>query len=340
MLKVAAVGVGWVTINRHIPSLLRHPRVKLVGVIDRDPQKAAAAAKKLGVLSGDSLTAPWMSQVEAVTLGTPPDTHAELTHKALGHGLHVLTEKPFAMSPAEAAEMIAAAKEAKRTLAVVHNFQFARSVAAARQRFATGAAGELRAILGLQLSSHARRLPTWYQQLPCGLFYDEAPHLYYLVKSFLGALPMTSVQVATSIRAGDNTPRLVSTVHDQNGVAGSVQMFFDAALSEWQLVLMGSRETLVADIFRDILIRLPTDGRHEARDILRTSAQAFGGHLAGTVLSGVKHVRGDLDYGNDEVVRRFVTAVETGQPPEGISGDDGLQVVRAMDAVISAAKKA
>jgi len=111
-------------------------------------------------------------------------------------------------------------------------------------------------------------------------------------------------------------------------------MFFDTAVSEWQLILMGTKETLLADIFRDILVRLPADRAHGARDILATSAWALGGHLWGTIGSGVRHLRGALDYGNDEVVRRFVTAMETGTAPEAISGADGLMVVSAMARVM------
>jgi predicted dehydrogenase len=339
VIAVAAVGAGWVSTNRHIPSLLRHPGVRFSGVVDRNEDRARRAAEPLGVPWATSLDAPWTRSLHAVTIGTPPDTHHDLAIDALGRGLHVLTEKPFAMSSAQADDMIAAAASAKRILAVVHNFQFARSVAEARHRFATGRAGELRSVLGLQLSSHDRRLPTWYRELPCGLFYDEAPHLFYLVRSFLRDFTLTQAHVAASLDAADRTPRFVSTLHDRGAEVGAVQMFFNAAVSEWQLVLMGSKETLIADIFRDILVRLPSDGRHESRDVLQTSAFALGGHLMGTLTSGVKFVRKTLDYGNDEVIRRFVQAVQTGLEPEGISAKDGRAVVEAMDRVVAGAAR-
>jgi predicted dehydrogenase len=335
MLNVAAIGLGWVTTNRHIPSLRRHPGVRLVGVIDRSEERARLLAAKLGVAWATTLDAPWMSAVQALTIGTPPDSHHPIALAALSRGLHVLTEKPFAMNPDQGKEMLAAAVDANRILAVVHNFQFARSVAQARRRFEQGQAGELKSVLGLQFSSHARRLPSWYKQLPGGLFYDEAPHLFYLLRSFLPDFAITQTSMVKSLDPADNTPRLVSTVHEQGRTVGSIQMFFDAAISEWQLVLMGSRETLVADIFRDILVRLPPDHRHEGRDVLRTSAFAMGTHLLGTLTSGVRHASKTLDYGNSEVVRRFVAAVESGIEPEGISGRDGLAVIEAMARVLA-----
>jgi len=118
-------------------------------------------------------------------------------------------------------------------------------------------------------------------------------------------------------------------------VTGQIQMFFDTALSEWFLILMGSEETLIADIFRDILIRLPSDGAHTAKDILASSAHAVLGHALGTITSGIKHVTKTLDYGNDEVIRRFVQSIQTGQAPKDISAQDGLDVVRAMNRVLA-----
>ena len=175
---------------------------------------------------------------DAVTIGTPPDTHHPLAMQALRLGKHVLVEKPLAMSEEQGREIIDAAARAGRILAVVHNFQFARSVAEARRRLQSGAAGELKSVFGLQFSSHQRRLPTWYKRLPGGLFYDEAPHLFYLLKSFLPRFEVTSVHVSRSLDPADNTPRFVNTIHDAGRCLGTVQMFFDTAVSEWQQLLM------------------------------------------------------------------------------------------------------
>ena len=49
---------------------------------------------------------------------------------------------------------------------------------------------------------------------------------------------------------------------------------------------------------------------------------------------------GRLPYGNDEVVRRFVEACQTGQPPTGISSIDGLRVVELQHQVIAHDRRA
>lgn len=335
-LPVVVIGAGWVTTHRHVPALKRHDGVQIVGVVDRNVARGEALASRLGVRASPDLDAPWLSAARAAVIGTSPDTHAPLAIAALERGLHVLVEKPFAMSPAQASAMIDAATRAQRILAVVHNFQFARSVSAARRRLASGAAGELRAVLGLQLSNPGRRLPDWYRGMPLGLFYDEAPHLLYLLRSFVDDPRMTSAIVAPSADPTDPTPSLVTTTHAAGRVTGATQMIFTASLSEWQLVLMTSRETLACDIFRDVLVRLPSDGRHEGADVLRTTASAIRGHLAGTFSSGWRHALHRLDYGNGEVVRRFVAAIEAGRAPEGIAAEDGLAIVESLHRVLDA----
>jgi predicted dehydrogenase len=339
-LSFAAIGAGWVTANRHIPALLRQRGVRLAAVIDHRPERAATLARKLGVAAATSFDDPALEGVQAVTIGTPPPSHCALVLEALARGWHVLVEKPFAMSPAQAREMIDAAARARRVLGVVHNFQFARSVSEARRRIEAGELGELRSVTGVQLSSPARRLPSWYRDLPCGLFYDEAPHLQYLLRSFLGnAAGHLRAHVIPSLDPADHTPRAVTTIHDSGAVLGYTHTLFESALSEWHLALVGTRGTLVADVFRDILVELPPDHRHESRDVLRTTWAGTSTHLLGTLRSGWRHARGTLDYGNNEVLRRFVAAVRTGEPPEGIAATDGAAVVDMLAAVVNSAKR-
>ena len=114
---------------------------------------------------------------------------------------------------------------------------------------------------------------------------------------------------------------------------GSLYMTFVSALSEWQLMLFGSKRTAVIDIFRDILVTMPNDRRHESLDVMRTTFSAVGTHLRGVTTAGALHVRGKLDYGNTEVVRRFVSAIHTQTPPQGIDAADGLAVVEMMERI-------
>lgn len=341
-LRVAVVGLGWVALNRHLPALRRRPDVEVAGVVDRSAEKAAAVARRLGIrrsagTAGSPDDVHWLEEVDAVTIATPPASHHPLAAAWLEAGRHVLVEKPFAMTRAEAGDLARRAAASRRVLAVVHNFQFARSLRRARRLLDGGRLGELRAVWATQLSNPRRRLPRWYEELPLGLFADESPHLFYLVRAFAGAGVTVGDARVTASTEGRRTPNSVSVGFENGSVPARLDMRFEAPVSEWQLALLGSEALAVVDLFRDILVVVPNDGAHAARDILSNSAHALAGHIWGTAASGARMVFGRLDYGNDEVVRRFVEATRTGEAPAGMGFEDGAAVVGLQHAVIDRA---
>ncbi|REN21036.1 oxidoreductase, partial [Mycobacterium tuberculosis] len=59
--------------------------------------------------------------VDAVVIATPNDAHAPLARAALAAGKHVLVDKPFALSVAEAESVVQAAQAAERVVTVFQN---------------------------------------------------------------------------------------------------------------------------------------------------------------------------------------------------------------------------
>jgi len=59
--------------------------------------------------------------LDAIVVGTPHDTHKDLAMRALGRGLHVVTDKIMCLGVREADQMIEAAQQAGKMLSVFHN---------------------------------------------------------------------------------------------------------------------------------------------------------------------------------------------------------------------------
>jgi len=337
-IRVASVGAGWVTQARHLPTLRDNPQFEVVGIVDRQEDRARACAARFGLTrwaAGETLEAPWLGEVDAVTIGTPPGTHFAVARAALLAGKHVLMEKPVALSVAEGEELEELSSRRGLILAIVHNFQFARSARRLRESIASGEFGEVTSVLALQLSNPRRRLPVWYESLPFGLFYDESPHLLYLIRSFAGEAELTSATVLPS-PGGAVTPAVVTAQFRCERAPASLYMNFEAPLSEWHLCVMSDRRFAAVDVFRDVLVEVPQDAGHEARDILRSSAAGFLTHGLGVLRSGALLLRKKLRYGNDEVFARFAGAVRSGVPPQGISIADGVRVLRLQHAILAA----
>lgn len=335
LTPVAVIGAGWVTGARHLPALLASRRCRVLGVVDHRLDRAQAMAKRFRLPHAASdLDAPWLDQVDAATIGVSPMAHFETASTLLRQGKHVLVEKPLCLSVAQGEALVELAERERRVLAVVHNFQFARSVRKAMRQLQSGRWGKLTGLHGMQLSNERRRLPTWYEELPGGLFYDESPHLLYLLRAFGGRLELRDAHVAAS-RWPRATPATVQSHFDSACGPATLFMNFEAPVSEWFLFVFAERGMAVIDIFRDILHFIPNDGRHRARDITHSSWRLLIGHAWGFAASGWQLITRRLRYGNDEVVKRFFDAVQGVAPLRDIDPQAALDVLRLQHAILN-----
>lgn len=316
-VRVAAVGLGWVAQHRHLPVMDRSTRFDVVGVIDRRLGRArevAQARRYRHHACADTLAdVSWLDEVDAITIATAPMAHHALATEALTRGKHVLTEKPFTMTSAQGLDLLKRAQAADRRLAIVHNFQFARSTKALFDDLNSGRLGTITGIDAVQFGNPGRRLPDWCEALPFGLFYDESPHLLYLLRAVAGDITLArSFTVASS--SGLRTPARVEAWLNggPNGCPVRLACNFESPVSEWYLMVAGSAGYGIVDIFRDIYVHLPNDGRHDTAKVLRTSWSATAQHWLQHVTSGLPHLSGRLNYGNGELFDRFA---------RGIAGD-------------------
>jgi len=336
-INVAVIGLGWVATQRHIPIILRQPRLHLYGVVDKHVKRLQnLSAKYPWIKTSISQDAemPWGDDVQAVLIATDPLNHYRLAKKVLLSGKHLLMEKPLTMSPDEGRELVELAEKQKLSFCVVHNFQFARSTLRLKQMMAEGKLGEIQSIEACQFSNPCRRLPVWYEQLPLGLFYDESPHMFYMLEALAGRslahLHSTVIRHPTK-----NTPIQVSAHYAAGDVPVRLTMNFDAALSEWHIFVQGTRMVGVVDIFRDILVTLPNDGVHRAREILRSSVSAIATHAWGFFASGLLLAQGKLFYGADVVWKKFTDEINGKGLAEEISARRGLHIVEMQHEIVT-----
>ncbi len=119
LIKTAAIGVG--SLGRHharnYAELAAEGRVEFVGVCDTSAETAA----EIATANGCSIFADWrelIDKVDAVSIATPTETHCEIACAFLESGVHVLVEKPIALTLDEADKMIAAAEKSGAKLMI------------------------------------------------------------------------------------------------------------------------------------------------------------------------------------------------------------------------------
>lgn len=146
-VRIGVVGYGAGGRWFHTPYIRGARGVELAGVVSRDATRAAAARDDHpGVPVYASLRELVEAErrgagIDAVTITTPPTTRRDLVLEALGLGVDVVADKPFAPSAGAARELAAAARDAGRVLAPFHNRRWDHDVRTVRAVLDSGAVG-------------------------------------------------------------------------------------------------------------------------------------------------------------------------------------------------------
>jgi predicted dehydrogenase len=121
-LRAGVVGVGHVG-QHHARLYAASPDATLIGVTDQDLGRARLIAERHGAQSFEGL-ADLLEAVDVVSVTVPTSAHYGVARVCLEAGKHVLVEKPIAVRPAEAKELIELAQANGRRLQVGHSERF------------------------------------------------------------------------------------------------------------------------------------------------------------------------------------------------------------------------
>ncbi len=186
------VGTGFGS-RVHVPAL-RAAGFRVEALVGTDPDRTARRARRLDVPRAlTSLEAALdIAGVEAVTVATPPHTHARLAIHALRAGRHVVCEKPFALDVAEAAAMLEEAEAAGVTHLVGHEFRWATERAVLGRAIDEGLIGEPRYVSLVQyvplVADADAPMPAWWFEPGAGGGWLGASgsHVVDQVRTWLG----------------------------------------------------------------------------------------------------------------------------------------------------------
>ncbi|MGH7510603.1 MAG: Gfo/Idh/MocA family protein [Gemmatimonadales bacterium] len=155
-LKVGIVGGGAIAQVAHLPVLKKMRSVDLCAICDTDLPKARALADRFGVKNAfdDIEELLGYEALDAVVVCSPNHLHESHILAALSADLHVLVEKPLAISAPSAQRILRAAEKRDRILMVGMNHRYRPDVQIVRS-FVQG--GELGAIESIRGSWHVFR---------------------------------------------------------------------------------------------------------------------------------------------------------------------------------------
>ncbi len=121
-LRVGVIGVGHLG-QHHARVYAGLPDCVLAGIVDAAPDRARLVAERHGV-PGHTDAAALLPQVDAVSVAVPTSAHYAVVKSCLEAGVHVLVEKPIAVTVREACELVELAKGRGLVLQVGHIERF------------------------------------------------------------------------------------------------------------------------------------------------------------------------------------------------------------------------
>lgn len=120
--RAGVIGVGHLG-QHHARLYASLPGAQLVGVVDQSVERAQVVAERHGArvfLTIDEM----LPEIDVVSVATPTSGHYAITKACLQAGKHVLVEKPIAVTPSEAHELVQLAKQRDCCLQVGHSERF------------------------------------------------------------------------------------------------------------------------------------------------------------------------------------------------------------------------
>lgn len=205
-VRTGLIGYGFAGRTFHAPLIAAVPELALSAIASSKPDAVIADYPALRVVtSPQALIAA--SDIDLVVIATPNDTHAPLAEAALRAGKHVVVDKPFTLTLAEARHLAAVAKDCGRLLSVFHNRRFDSDFLGVRGVIDSGQLGRI-----AHFESHFDRYrpivrDRWRERAGAGggLWYDLGPHLADQALQLFGLPDHVTATIATQ-RTGGRAP--------------------------------------------------------------------------------------------------------------------------------------
>ena len=174
--RIGLVGAGAIAQMAHLPVLSKVKGAELVAIADNDRAKARALADRFSIPNAYADIEDMLEggDLDAVVIATPNHLHEPHVLLALAEKLHVMVERPLALTSKGIDRILAAGQRADRVVAVANNHRFRNDVQAI-DTFMRG--GELGKMMSIRAGSYQPRRPEqgWRQrraEAGGGAFFD------------------------------------------------------------------------------------------------------------------------------------------------------------------------
>jgi predicted dehydrogenase len=225
-LKFALIGTGGIA-QTYAQAFQQSACCELVAVADINQDSAKAFAEPFSAKSFSNYqTLAEQTEIDAVIIATPPNSHPEIAIYFMLEGVNVLCEKPLCLSVAEARAIIETAETSNVTFTMATKFRYCEDVVKAKAILASGVLGEIVQFENAFTAKvdMSKRWNSVKEIAGGGVLIDNGTHSVDIIRYFLGAISEV-LAVETSgtqnLPVDENVKLLAKTA---NGVVASVDL--------------------------------------------------------------------------------------------------------------------
>lgn len=355
-LSVGVIGGGFG--RNHILAYQVCDDVEVVGICQRTQSSAEQLAREFRIpnVFTDYRELLALKGLDAVSVAAPPYLHYPITLEAFSRGLHVLCEKPLAMSLREAEAMLAAGQTAKRVHMTAFNFRFISAVTRMKELLEEGYIGKRIFHIDAIWLTERRINPDapleWRykrEMAGIGVLGDNGVHLIDLVRWLVGDFRKVCAHAAIF-----NKERLSADRKTRESVTVEDSCIFIAELDQGVQATLHASAVARGSIFQSIrifgnegVLRADIDRKNPDWVVGKLwGARGANAHIEplpipprltqGLDVSHPDRVQGEFIF--SKLARRFVHGITTGEEPVP-SFREGVEAQRVIEAVLKSVEE-
>jgi glucose-fructose oxidoreductase len=325
VIRYAVVGQGYIAQAAVLPAF-RHARSnsRLVALVSGDEAKRRELGRRYDVATYtyDAYeTCLASGDVDAVYIALPNTMHREYTVRAARRGIHVLCEKPLAVTEAECKAMVNACRRHGVKLMTAYRLHFERATLQALSNVKSGVIGEPRLFVSsftMEVKPPNIRLE---QETGGGTLYDIGIYCINAARHLFGAEPIEVSCLTTdrAVRGGDVEQSACSILKFPGDRMATFCTSFGAAkTSEYRVV--GSKGTVRVDpgyeLAKGLALHFEVEGRK--RTVRYAKRDQFAPellHFSDCILNDrAPEPSGDEGLADVRVIRALYKSARTGRP--------------------------
>jgi len=321
MIRAAVVGLGYWG-----PNLARNFSAsvdfQLVGLCDTDRARLQkTAAYYPSALPAGDVEEMLTSKPDLVAIAIPVAQHYEVASRCLDAGCHVLVEKPFTATTAEACRLLELGRARGKKIFVDHTYLFTGAVQEMKRQLASGGLGEM-------LYIDSVRINLGLFQPDVDVIWDLAPHDLSILQYLLERLPRTVSALGSSHNPTGAVDVAYLHLDYGEGLTAHLHLSWLSPVKVRRMIVAGTKQSLIFDdLDQDAKIKLYDHGVGFDMSDLENRRQVLVSYRKGDMRAPAVSTSEALVIQLEEI-----SSVLAGRGAGRATGEDGLAVVKVLEA--------